>query len=272
MIQHPAARPTLTAPSGRWASEVMTADAWHQPQFPDMLGEDGRPASGSMMMGPASLTAPRRYPPPPPPMAAVTSRQTQMSVSLRHARMMRWHQAVEAWCQELDGKTDRERFIVAPPPRPPPFSNQHQSLVGVVDLIAGHRAANPFGPAPPPQRQQQQPRPTGPYTFEAWAAMCHRWWVHVARHFDKLSLRFQHWPQLELSVAPLSNGSAAAGPMTVSPGGVPPPAGGAFAVVSPGAASAGRAEELHALRVTLATGRPVVPGSVVLAHCVTGGQ
>lgn len=150
MIPASVKRPVLKAKSGRWASEVMTAEQWQSAQFPDVDPQfDDAP-----MPGPSE----RLYPPPPPPMHP---RRT-LDVVQQHS-MMRWYQTVEEWTREA-GKLDRERLIVAPPPRPPPFVNRSATLVPLPEFALG------------------------PYTFDRWVDMCRRWWVHVARHHERLSL------------------------------------------------------------------------------------
>jgi len=96
------------------------------------------------------------FPPPPPPM-----RSPKMTIDDQYQRLMVWYQAVEVWCDE-GATADNNRVIVAPPPRPPPFTN----LESVVFRGTGALKA--------------------PYDVPVWDRKVRTWWTHVSRHFDKL--------------------------------------------------------------------------------------
>ena len=128
-------------------------------------------------------TVERDYPPPPPP-----PRIMHLMPQSYHAKVMRWYQIVEDWCQER-GKDDRKRLIVAPPPRPPPFTDPHTTLG---PILTPHAAATEHFVIPTQLEDGDTTmHPGAPYTVGRWVQACCRWWAHVAVHFDRLSLIYQ---------------------------------------------------------------------------------
>jgi hypothetical protein len=119
------------------------------------------------------------FPPPPPPLdAEAPDPVTGLARDSMHKRMMRWYQVTELWCKAEEAVPDKERVIVAPPPRPPPFADTH----GVVF-----------------------PVPTAPvaYSFDRWMAQCRRWWGHVAHHYDNLRSGERFEPAKHVSTGPV---------------------------------------------------------------------
>lgn len=153
-------RPAVAAPTlhgHRWASAVLTSDLTQNPGFPATeFGAGGMEDPSGMEEGapPAELL----FPPPPPPMLP-----SSVSNAVKEQRMMRWYQVCEAWCVER--VQDNQRVIVAPPPRPPPFTQ-----LDVVSTFLPHQPQ--IGLAP--------------YSLDQWIPMTRHWWAHCARHFDKL--------------------------------------------------------------------------------------
>jgi hypothetical protein len=149
------------------------------------------------------------FPPPPPPVADLScydNRAVSYSPLMRK-KMMRWYQIVELWCIERttcelavkssgdDGSqggmlpadsaalreehssgkckyrevADNERAIVAPPPRPPMFSEHVAPQLEVrkwnTQMLQANRA---------------------PYSVDQWINVCRSWWVKVMHTFDRL--------------------------------------------------------------------------------------
>lgn len=182
------AGPGPTLGGHRWDSATMTTGPDGPALFPEaefatadgraIVGVDGAPVHGAVPMGAAGMASPLTagsrappapgkllFPPPPPPMLA-----SGMPSSAQEVRMMRWFQTCEGWCVER--VADNRRVIVAPPPRPPPFTAP--DLVAV-SAVAAAVALPQRGSASVP-----------PYTLGGWHTRTHAWWAHVARHFEKL--------------------------------------------------------------------------------------
>ncbi len=127
-------------------------------------GDDGDADGGMMGEGrrggaPADARSPwDRTPPPPPPVFDYSIPRPRFI-----AKIMRWYQVVELWCDERQfARYDRDRLIVAPPPRPPLFV-EGDALFTVPDAAR-----------------------LSPYPVNAWVMACHRWWDHVHAHFHRI--------------------------------------------------------------------------------------
>ncbi len=121
-----------------------------------------------------------RTPPPPPPVFdAHIPRQRFI------AKIMRWYQIVEEWCDERRvARFDRDRLIVAPPPRPPLFV-EGEAMFAI------------------PQHAQRSP-----YTVNEWAVKCHLWWGHVHHHFHRIHTQMLGESAVEEKAAAVNGRSA----------------------------------------------------------------
>lgn len=187
--------PRLAAQSGRWASEAFTSEfPTPMPIAPNAfasaataqsdLWRHTATAGQKKMERKDDSTSNAEFAPPPPPLFSA-----RCPVAMQKMRMMRWFQVVEKWCLE-PGKRDKERLIVAPPPRPPPFSDVEAVAGPVCDLMSS---------APPRRNNEANNRhPSAksvtrgaPYNYEKWVDRCRIWWRHVVYHHEKLKDLFE---------------------------------------------------------------------------------